>query len=456
MARGSLRIYLGAAPGVGKTYKMLGEGVRRTERGTDVVIGIVETHGRAADRRADARPRSDPTPRGAVPRHGAARDGRRRDPARRPEVVLVDEYAHTNAPGSPNEKRWQDVEQLLDAGIEVISTLNIQHLESLNDVITRITGTVQRETVPDDIVRRADQLELVDMAPEAIRRRMAHGNIYPAERVDAALANYFRPGNLGALRELALLWVADRVEESLTGYLDAHGISESWETRERVVVGLTGIAGGDALIRRAARMAGRVGGELIGVHVAVDDGLSQQNDAALAAQRKLVSELGGTVHDVVAPDTAEAMASFARREKATQLVLGASRRSRWHELVHGSFVARVTRLAPDIDVHVIARTDDRRTRTLAAPATHRCPPAHDHRMAARDRRPAGVHRADRAVPRLDRSVDRTVARARRRAGASPRSADCSSGSSPPSSHRCSSTGSSSRPTARSRSDAPRT
>ncbi len=201
--------------------------------------------------------------------------------------------------------------------------------------------------MPDDIVRRADQLELVDMAPEAIRRRMAHGNIYPAERIDAALANYFRPGNLGALRELALLWVADRVEESLTGYLDAHGISDPWETRERVVVGLTGVAGGDALIRRAARMAGRVGGELIGVHVAVDDGLSHQNDAALAAQRKLVVELGGTVHDVVAPDTAEALAAFARREKATQLVLGASRRSRWHELVHGSFVARVTRLAPD-------------------------------------------------------------------------------------------------------------
>ena len=190
--------------------------------------------------------------------------------------MLVDEYAHTNAPGSRNEKRWQDVEQLLDAGIDVISTLNIQHLESLNDVITRITGTTQRETVPDDIVRRADQLELVDMAPEAIRRRMAHGNIYPAERVDAALANYFRPGNLGALRELALLWVADRVEESLHGYLDAHGISDAWETRERVVVGITGVAGGEALIRRAARMAGRVGGELIGVHVAVDDGLSHQ------------------------------------------------------------------------------------------------------------------------------------------------------------------------------------
>ncbi|MET0911087.1 MAG: DUF4118 domain-containing protein, partial [Ilumatobacteraceae bacterium] len=272
--------------------------------------------------------------------------------------VLVDEYAHTNAPGSANPKRWQDVEQLLDAGIDVISTLNIQHLESLNDVITRITGTIQRETVPDNVVRRADQLELVDMAPEAIRRRMAHGNIYPAERVDAALANYFRPGNLGALRELALLWVADRVEESLTAYLDAHGISEAWETRERVVVGLTGYPGGEAMIRRAARMAGRVGGELIALHVSADDGLSHQDDAALDAQRKLVLELGGTVHDVVASNTAEAMAAFAHREKATQLVLGASLRSRWHEFVYGSFVARVTRLAPDVDVHVIARTGE--------------------------------------------------------------------------------------------------
>ncbi len=357
MARGSLRIYLGAAPGVGKTYKMLGEGVRRAERGTDVAVGLVETHGRIQTAEQihdlDVMPRREIEYRDTV-LHELDVDAIL---ARRPEVVLVDEYAHTNAPGSRNEKRWQDIEQLLDAGIDVISTLNIQHLESLNDVIKRITGTVQRETVPDDIVRRADQLELVDMAPEAIRRRMAHGNIYPPERVDAALANYFRPGNLGALRELALLWVADRVEESLTGYLDAHGISDPWETRERVVVGLTGVSGGDALIRRAARMAGRVGGQLIAVHVAVDDGLSHEHDAALAAQRKLVVELGGTVHDVVAPDTAEAMAAFARREKATQLVLGASRRSRWHELVQGSFVARVTRLAPEIDVHVIARTE---------------------------------------------------------------------------------------------------
>src|SRR4249919_965486 len=277
MARGSLRIYLGAAPGVGKTYKMLGEGVRRTERGTDVVIGIVETHARVqtAEQMRDL----EVIPRREVDYRDTVLHEMDVDTilARRPDVVLVDEYAHTNAPGSRNEKRWQDVEELLAAGIDVIATLNIQHLESLNDVISKITGIAQRETVPDDVVRRADQLELVDMTPEAIRRRLAHGNIYPADRIDAAMANYFRAGNLGALRELALLWVADRVEESLHGYLATHGIEDAWETRERVVVGLTGRPGGEALIRRAARMAGRVGGDLVGVHVVVGDGLAQES-----------------------------------------------------------------------------------------------------------------------------------------------------------------------------------
>jgi len=353
MARGTLRIYLGASPGVGKTYKMLGEGLRRRSRGTDVVIGVVETHGRlhTAEQIGDL----ERVPLRSVEYRGAVLDEMDLDAImrRRPRVVLIDEYAHTNAPGSRNEKRWQDVEELLDAGIDVIATLNIQHLESLNDVISKITGITQRETVPDDVVRRADQLELVDMTPEAIRRRLAHGNIYPADRIDAAMANYFRVGNLGALRELALLWVADRVEESLHGYLASHGIEDSWETRERVVVGLTGRPGGEALIRRAARMAGRVSGDLIAVHVVVDDGLTRESGDALGAQRKLVAELGGVVHDVVGQDPAEALIAFARSERATQLVLGATRRSRLQELIHGSFVARVVRMAGDIDVHVI-------------------------------------------------------------------------------------------------------
>ncbi len=240
MARGLLRIYLGAAPGVGKTFAMLNEGRRRHDRGTDVVVGLVETHGRAntAAQVGDL----EVVPRTQISYRGSEFEEMDVDAilARAPKQVLIDELAHTTVPGSRNEKRWQDVDEILDAGVDVISTLNIQHLESLNDVVERITGITQHETIPDAVVRAAEQVELVDMTPEALRRRMAHGNIYPAERVDAALANYFRPGNLGALRELALLWVADKVDESLQAYMEAHGIEGSWETRERVVVAITG------------------------------------------------------------------------------------------------------------------------------------------------------------------------------------------------------------------------
>ena len=214
--RGRLRIYLGAAPGVGKTYAMLEEGRRRRARGTDVVVAHVETHGRSKT----AEPLGDLE---VIPPH----DGL--DLAavlrRRPSVALVDDLAHTNPPGSDRPKRIDDVQVLLDAGIDVVTTVNVQHLESLNDVVERITGVRENETVPDAVVRAADQIELVDMDPAALRRRMAHGNIYAPEDVDVALADYFRIGNLTALRELALLWVADRVDESLKGYLAAHGIA---------------------------------------------------------------------------------------------------------------------------------------------------------------------------------------------------------------------------------------
>ncbi|MDQ1422819.1 MAG: two-component system, OmpR family, sensor histidine kinase KdpD [Acidimicrobiaceae bacterium] len=354
MTAGTLRIYLGAAPGVGKTYAMLNEGWRRQQRGASVVVGIVETHARAntADQLRDL----EVMPRRRVEYRGATLEEMDTDAvlARHPQVCLVDELAHTNAPGGRHDKRWQDVEELLHAGIDVISTLNIQHLESLNDVVERITGIGQRETIPDVIVRRADQIELVDMSPEALRRRMAHGNIYPSERIDAALANYFRPGNLGALRELALLWVADRVEESLHDYLEDHGITDTWETRERVVVAMTGAPSGDQLIRRAARMAARARGDLIGVHVASSDGLISRPEGSLDRQRKLLTELGGAYHEVVGADPAVALVGFARAEKGTQLVLGASRHRRWRELARGSVAARVTRLAGPLDVHVIA------------------------------------------------------------------------------------------------------
>ena len=354
MARGTLRVYLGAAPGVGKTFAMLNEGRRRRDRGSDVVVGYVETHGRA--RTAEQIGALEVIPRRSLEYRGTTFDEMDVDAvlARAPQIVLVDELAHTNAPGSRNAKRWQDVNELLDAGITVISTVNIQHLESINDVVERITGIVQRERIPDEIVRAADQVELVDMTPEALRRRMAHGNIYAPEKIDAALTNYFRGGNLAALRELALLWVADQVDVALEDYRERHGISEPWETRERVVVALTGAPGTEHLIRRAARIAQRAHGELLGIHVRSQEGLAGPPTALLGTHRKLLEEVGGEYHESAGGDIAAALIGFARAENATQIVLGSSRQSRWHEVTRGSVINRVVRLSGPIDVHVIS------------------------------------------------------------------------------------------------------
>jgi two-component system, OmpR family, sensor histidine kinase KdpD len=355
--RGTLRIYLGAAPGVGKTFAMLNEGRRRRDRGTDVVVGFVETHGRAAT--AEQVGDLPVVPRKTVVYRGTGLPEMDLDAvlARRPEVALVDELAHTNVPGSRHAKRWLDVRDLLDAGIDVVTTVNIQHLESVNDVVERITGVRQRETVPDEIVREADQIELVDMTPEALRRRMAHGNIYAAEKIDAALANYFRPGNLAALRELALLWVADRVDDELEDYRERHGITEPWETRERVVVAITGAPSADRLVRRASRIARRARGELVGVYVRSDDGLRGGNDR-IDVQRRLLEEVGGTYHETAGSDVAAALVDFARAENATQLILGESHRSRAAELLRGSVINRVIRLSGPIDVHIISHARD--------------------------------------------------------------------------------------------------
>ena len=351
MARGELRVYLGSAPGVGKTYHMLDEGWRRRERGTDVVVGLVEAHGRAStiEKIRDLE---------VIPRVSREyRDTRLEEMdleailARRPEVVLVDELAHTNVPGGTHQKRWQDVEALLNAGINVITTVNIQHLESVSDVVEKITGVTQKETIPDIVVRRAEQVELVDITPEALRRRMAHGNIYAADKIDASLSNYFRPGNLTALRELALLWLADRVEDSLQHYLAAHGISDAWETRERLIVAVTGTETDEALLRRAARIASRTGAELIAVHVVNSGGLLDKSDTSAA--RALVGEFDGAFQEIVDEDVARALVAFARSERGTQIVLGASRpRSAFH--VTSGVVEKVLRQARDLDVHIIA------------------------------------------------------------------------------------------------------
>jgi two-component system, OmpR family, sensor histidine kinase KdpD len=357
MARGQLRIYLGAAPGVGKTYAILAEAQRRLARGTDVVAGLIETHGRKLT--AAMAEGLEIVPRRMMTYRGATFTEMDLDAvlARHPEVALVDELAHTNVPGSRNAKRWQDVDELLDAGINVITTLNIQHLQSLNDVARQVTGVEQHETLPDEIARRADQIELVDMTPEALRRRMVHGNVYPPNRIDAALSHYFRPGNLTALRELALLWVADRVEEGLQRYRAEHGIATQWETRERIVVGIAGEKDDEKIIRRAARIAARTpGSELLAVHVVSDDGLASSDAAGLATQGVLVTSLGGSFHQLPGADVAETLLSFARAENATQMVLGASKRSRLVTLIAGkSIPTKLGRRAGHIDVHLVSR-----------------------------------------------------------------------------------------------------
>jgi two-component system, OmpR family, sensor histidine kinase KdpD len=365
-ARGELRIYLGSAAGVGKTFAMLGEGHRRAERGTDTVVAYVEAHGRP---HTEAQIGDlEVIPRARLPYRGTFFEEMDLAAvlARAPEVALVDEFAHTNIPGSVHEKRWQDIEELLDAGIDVISAVNIQHLESLNDVVEKITGVPQRETVPDAVVRAADQVELVDMTPEALRRRMAHGNIYRPEKIDAALTNYFRPGNLSALRELALLWLADKVDEGLQRYRAAHDIHGTWEARERVVVALTGGPEGDTLIRRAARIAARsTGGDLLAVHVTRSDGLTGADPAALAGQRRLAESLDGTYHQVVGENVSQALLEFARAENATQLVLGASRRNWLSSLLTGPGVSLKTiRESGDIDVHIVTHSQMGRGRGL--------------------------------------------------------------------------------------------
>jgi two-component system sensor histidine kinase KdpD len=355
--RGELRIYLGAAPGVGKTFAMLGEAHRRLDRGTDLVAAVVETLGRA--KTAELLEGVE-----IIPPHYVDYRGSRFPEldvaavlARRPQVVLVDELAHTNTPGSKNPKRWMDVEELVEAGISVISTVNVQHLESLNDVVAQITGIEQQETVPDEIVRQASQIELVDITPEALRRRLSHGNVYAPEKVDAALSNYFRRGNLTALRELALLWLADQVDAALAKYRADNKITATWEARERVVVAVTGGPESETLVRRASRIASKSSAELMIVHVVRGDGLSGISAPQMGKVRELAASLGATLHTVVGDDLPKALLDFAREMNATQLVIGTSRRSRWARIFDEGIGAAIVQSSGKIDVHMVTHEE---------------------------------------------------------------------------------------------------
>lgn len=357
---GKFRIYLGAAAGVGKTVAMLDEGLRRLSRGTDVVIGFMESHDRLfTQKKAEGLE--------IVPRKTVIYKGRQFEELdldailkRRPEVVLVDELAHTNIPGSGrNVKRWQDVLEVLDAGISVITTVNIQHLESLADAVETMTGAKVKERVPDWVVRRADQIELVDSSPEQLRRRLLHGNIYPADKVSTALTHFFRHENLAALRELSLRFMADETEEEMLHYLGRLDSQGQWETTERIMVAVTGISGSDQILHRAARIAARVRSELKVVHVVREEGASRSMEHNLESLKEVAANLGAQWVDLWGDDIAETLVRYARDERITQIVIGSTLRGRWAEMVSGSIHKRLMRAAAKygIDVHIIARRE---------------------------------------------------------------------------------------------------
>ncbi|MEP7204030.1 MAG: DUF4118 domain-containing protein [Ilumatobacteraceae bacterium] len=357
MARGRLRVYLGAAPGVGKSHAMIEEGVRRAARGADVVIGILDVTGRASIEALAPGLERAPTVDGPAGIPELDMTSLRK---RRPRVVLVDNLAHHI---DAHSGRWESVEQLLADGIDVITTVNISNLESMGDLVAGIVGSAPAESIPDSVVRAADQIELVDMSPEALRRRLAHGHVYPPDRVDAALANVFRAEVLGKLRQLTLLWLADRVEEQIERQLTSDA-DDTRGVRERIVVALGG-QGGDRLVRRAARIAGRTGGHLVGVHV-VSPGRAPGRE--LERQRGLLVGLGGVYREILGDNVAEALAEFARVEQATQLVIGAIPRHTGEPSSVSVADELIDRIG-SVDVHIVG-TEPTGNQSETLPKTH--------------------------------------------------------------------------------------
>jgi two-component system, OmpR family, sensor histidine kinase KdpD len=373
--RGRLRVYLGAVAGSGKTYAMLNEGHRRKDRGTDVVVGYVETHKRA---QTEAQLGDLETiPRKKINYRGVTLEEMDTDAilARHPQVVLVDELAHTNVSGSKHAKRYQDVEELLDAGIDVVTTLNIQHLESLNDMVASITGVRVRETLPDRILDQAEEVELIDISPYALRQRMRHGNIYPPERIDAALSNFFREGNLTALRELALRRTAQKTQSQLEQYMSDHKITQLWPAREKVLVGFDHRPHTRQVLRDAWRLAHGLDADLIAVFIE-PEGYSaftgrlirwlkygknapkqwEKAQHRLEEHILLAEDLGAEVIRTKSRDIARTLVEIARQYHITHIVLGQPSRSHWEELLRGSIINRILRLNTEVDIHLVPRS----------------------------------------------------------------------------------------------------
>jgi two-component system sensor histidine kinase KdpD len=354
-SRGIFKLFLGYAPGVGKTYSMLSEAIRRKSRGEDVVIGIIETHGRKGIRELAAQ--LEAVPRKKIDYKGTPFEEMDIDAilARRPGVVLVDELAHTNIPGSRHRKRYEDVQELLAAKIDVVSTLNIQHIESIAPTVRAITGVTVRETVPDWVPLSATETVMVDLTPEALVNRMRRGDVYSKEKVEQSLKNFFRRGNLIALRELALRQVAEQVDRSLETYMDTQQIRENWGVRERIAVCVSGSPSGQYLIARAARMARRLDAELYVVHVMREIATREENPKILEANLRFAENLGALVVRLKGRSVADAIADFVRSKHITQVIFGRALVRDWKRFLYLSVVHRFLRESPAVDIHIVTQ-----------------------------------------------------------------------------------------------------
>jgi len=354
-SRGIFKLFLGYAPGVGKTYSMLSEAIRRKSRGEDIVIGIIETHGRKGVQELAAQ--LEAVPRKSIDYKGTVFQEMDVDAiiARKPAVVLVDELAHTNIPGTKHRKRYEDVQEILAAKIDVISTLNIQHIESLAPTVRAITGVTVRETVPDWLPLSSSETVMVDLTPEALMNRMRRGDVYGLEKVEQSLKNFFRRGNLIALRELALRQVAEQVDRSLESYMDAKEIHENWGVRERIAVCISGSASGQYLISRAARMARRMDAELYIVHVERQLPTREENPSVLAANLRFGENLGAQVVKLKGNSVADAISEFVRSKHITQVIFGRAPIHDWRKYLYLSVVHRFLRESPPVDVHIVTQ-----------------------------------------------------------------------------------------------------
>jgi two-component system sensor histidine kinase KdpD len=353
--RGTFKLFLGYAPGVGKTYNMLSEAIRRKQRGEDIVVGVVETHGRP--RTAELAAQLEQVPRRAIDYKGVRFEEMDLDAilARKPEIVLIDELAHSNIEGSKYKKRYEDVLDVLAANIDVLATMNVQHIESVSPVVQSITGVQIRETVPDWVVQRADEIVMADLTPEALQTRMRRGDIYRVDRAEKALANFFRRGNLIALRELALQHVTKAVDRTLTAYMDAKRIQENWGVRERVAVCISSSSAAQHLITRGARIAEGVGGELFVLHIEDDDEDDGDEKSTLAANLQYARNLDAQVFTLKGASVAHTAAEFVREKHITHIIFGRTAVRGWKQYLYYWAIQHFLKESPNVDVHIVTQ-----------------------------------------------------------------------------------------------------